>query len=85
LLTNIYSLLANDGNVVLTDPYDFRDSKGNPQPLYNAKSFRKLLKETGFKVDRSTASESFIPWILWIYDRAYLAYFTDLIIAKKSK
>lgn len=84
LLPCIHSLLARDGNVVLTDPYDFRDDKGNPRPLYNGKSFRKLLTDNGFSVDQSTASESFIPWILRVHNRAYLVYFADLVIARKS-
>jgi len=85
LIANIRSLLATGGNVVLTDPYDFRDDKGNPRTLYNGKSLRKLLRNTGFSVDPSTSHESFIPWILRINNRAYIVYFTDLIIAKKSR
>jgi len=84
LLTNIHSLLAINGSIVLTDPYDFRDTKGNPQPLYNGKTLRELLTSLGFVIDRSTLNESFIPWLLRIHNRAYLVYFTDLVIAKKS-
>jgi len=84
LLASIYSLLSNRGHVVLADPYDFRDEKGNPRPLYDAKSLRKMLTDIGFTVDRSTSAESFIPWMLRIHSRAYLVYFDDLIIASKS-
>ncbi len=85
LIANIHSLVAINGSVLLTDPYDFRDDRGNPRPLYNGRSLRKLLRNTGFSVDASTSHESFIPWILRINNRAYLVYFTDLIIAKKSR
>jgi len=84
LLASIYSLLSNRGHVVLADPYDFRDERGNPRPLYDAKSLRKMLTDIGFTVDRSTSAESFIPWMLRIHNRAYLVYFDDLIIASKS-
>ncbi len=84
LLASIYSLLSNRGHVVLADPYDFRDEKGNPRPLYDAKTLRKMLTDIGFTVDRSTSAESFIPWMLRIHNRAYLVYFDDLIIASKS-
>jgi 2-polyprenyl-3-methyl-5-hydroxy-6-metoxy-1,4-benzoquinol methylase/uncharacterized protein YbaR (Trm112 family) len=85
LIANINSLVAINGSVLLTDPYDFRDDRGNPRALYDGKSLRKLLRNTGFSVDTSTSHESFIPWILRINNRAYLVYFTDLIIAKKSR
>jgi 2-polyprenyl-3-methyl-5-hydroxy-6-metoxy-1,4-benzoquinol methylase/uncharacterized protein YbaR (Trm112 family) len=84
LLTNIHSLLVNHGHVVLADPYDFRDAKGNPRPLYDAKTLRKMLTDIGFTIDRSTSAGSFIPWMLRIHNRAYLVYFDDLIIASKS-
>lgn len=84
LLTNIHSLLANNGHLVLADPYDFRDEKGNPRPLYDSKSLRKLLRDIGFTIDESTSTESFVPWTLRIHSRAYLVYFDDLIIATKS-
>ena len=84
LLTNIHSLLSNNGHVVLADPYDFRDEKGNPRPLYDSKNLRKLLNDIGFTIDESTSRESFIPWTLRIHNRAYLVYFDDLIIATKS-
>ena len=84
LLRNIHSLLANRGHMVLADPYDFRDEKGNPRLLYDAKTLRKMLTDIGFTIDRSTSAESFIPWMLRIHNRAYLVYFDDLIIASKS-
>ncbi len=84
LLTNVHSLLANRGHVVMADPYDFRDEKGNPRSPYDAKSLRKMLADIGFTIDPSTSTESFIPWILRIHNRAYLVYFDDLIIASKS-
>ncbi|MFY3739609.1 MAG: 2-polyprenyl-3-methyl-5-hydroxy-6-metoxy-1,4-benzoquinol methylase/uncharacterized protein YbaR (Trm112 family) [Candidatus Nitrosomirales archaeon] len=84
LLVSIYSLLSTHGHVVLADPYDFRDAKGNPRPLFDAKTLRKMLTDIGFTIDRSTSAESFIPWMLRIHSRAYLVYFDDLIIASKS-
>jgi SAM-dependent methyltransferase len=84
LLTNVHSLLANRGHLVLADPYDFRDERGNPRKLYDAKSLRGMLSDIGFRIDRSTSVESFIPWVLRIHNRAYLVYFDDLIIALRS-
>jgi SAM-dependent methyltransferase/uncharacterized protein YbaR (Trm112 family) len=84
LLANIHSLLASRGHLVLTDPYDFRDERGNPRKLYDAKSLREMLSDIGFRIDRSTSTESFIPWVLRIHNRAYLVYFDDLVIARRS-
>jgi SAM-dependent methyltransferase len=83
-LGNIYHILKPNGMMILTDPYDFRDERGNPRKLYDGKSIRKLLSSLQFSIDRSTAKESFIPWILRVYERAYLVYFADIVIAKKD-
>lgn len=83
LIECIHSLLSIKGSAVLTDPYDFRDESGNPRKLYDGRSIRRLLVNSGFTIDRSTSGESFWPWILRMYNRAYLVYFADLIIASK--
>ncbi len=54
-------------------------------PSYDGKGVRKLLAQTGFGIDRSTAKESYIPWVLRIRKRAYLLYFADLVIARKNR
>jgi len=84
LIAHMNSLLKSEGSMVITDPYDFRDEKGDLMNVYNGKSIRKLLTNDGFIIDKSTHNESFLPWILRINQRTYLLYFTDLIIAKKS-
>ena len=84
LLRYIHSLLKPAGSMVITDPYDFRDEKGDPNNTHDGKSIRKFLMNNGFTIDKNTQKESFLPWVLRINRRAYLLYFADLIIAKRS-
>lgn len=84
LLSYIRTLLKQDGTLLMTDPYDFRDEKGDPKDFYDGKSIREFLAGNGFAIDSTTRNESYIPWVLRINSRGYLFYFADLIIAKRS-
>lgn len=85
LLHCIHTFLKPRGSVILTDPYDFRDEKGDPRYINDGKGIRKLLNNNGFVIDKDKCKESFLPWVLRINQRSYLVYFTDLVIARKSR
>jgi len=84
LLLNAKTLLRKNGNLVITDPYDFRNERGDPRDGYDGKRIRRFLLKNGFAVHKNTRKESFIPWILRVNECAYIFYFTDLIVAKRS-
>ncbi len=68
--------------LILVDPYDFRDDNGDPLNCYDGRAIRSILERHGFKIASNTIEEQYIPWRLRINDRAYIQYFSDLIIAK---
>lgn len=68
--------------LILVDPYDFRDSTGDPIDSYDGRVIRRILVEEGFEIDDKTREEQYIPWRVRINDRAYMLYLADLIIDK---
>ena len=83
LISSIHKLLRNYGQCVFADPYDYRLKLG-PTRIVDGQALRTLLENSGFQLMRNTLTESYIPWIIKIYERSYLFYFVDLVMAKKS-
>jgi SAM-dependent methyltransferase len=82
-LMHVKELSRKNGELVIADPYDFRDQKGDPQNIHDGKSIRRMLRSNGYVIDKDFRHESYLPWIIRINRRAYLVYFADFIIAKK--
>jgi SAM-dependent methyltransferase/uncharacterized protein YbaR (Trm112 family) len=82
LLSSVCQLLKPNGDFILTETYD----PGNEQltgGVITPTSLRALLLQSGFSIDNGYKIESYIPWVLKIYERAYIFYLVDLIRAKK--
>jgi len=82
LLSSIHWLLKPHALVVLADPYD-HNHQPHPSQRVDAQTFRAMVEKTGFELAQKTKTESHIPWIIKIHERAYLFYFVDYIMAKK--
>lgn len=83
LISSIHKLLKNNGLGVFADPYDYRIKLG-PTRIVDGQVFRTFLENSGFELMQKTLTEFYIPWIIKIYERSYLFYFVDLVMAKKA-
>ncbi len=82
LLKQISAQIQN-GNLVITDPYDHDRGQNSVKRPVDENTLRQNLRNLKFRITSNTDSPSNIPWNLKLNPRTTLNYKVDLVIAEK--
>ena len=82
LLKQISAQIQN-GNLVITDPYDHDRGQNSVKRPVDENTLRQNLRNLKFRITSNTDSPSNIPWNLKLNPRTTLNYKVDLVMAEK--